>query len=79
MKEDFAEEGGQDFVKFFLKCQCLRFTLPTVVNPEFPEFEIWESSDNFQACAVDGPNNVFVCPLAWAWTSKQCVFLPSLD
>ena len=36
------------FRQIFLKCQCLRSTLLTAVNPEFPEFKIWESSDNFQ-------------------------------
>ena len=36
------------FCQIFLKSQCLCSTLPTAVNPEFPEFEIWESSDNFR-------------------------------
>ena len=48
MMEDFMEEGWQDVIKSIWNVNVYRSTLPTTVNPEFPEFEIWESSDNFQ-------------------------------
>ena len=47
------------FHQIFLKCQCLCSTLLTMVNTEFPEFEIWESSYNFQTDIGPALMNIF--------------------
>ena len=58
------------FRQIFLKCQCLRSTLLTAVNPEFPEFEIWGMHSRWSKQCVFMPSGLgldlqtmcFFCP-----------------
>ena len=62
------------FCQIFLKCQCLRSTLPTAVNPEFPEFEIWGMRSRWSKQCVFMPSGLGLD------LQTMCFFaLPGLD